>query len=164
MTRPQCSRIRFGPRGADSQNHDILSRRRDLNPLLQHCAISFLIGDYVVGRKQSNHGIGIAVRQDECSEPDGWRRVAPHRFGQNAFRAKLRELPHDLSPQMLIGDHPEARRRGQGQQPSHGLLDHGLLSVERQQLLGATLPAQRPEARAPAAGENHRMEVCLSHE
>jgi hypothetical protein len=30
-------------------------------------------------------------------------------------------------------------------------------------LLGATLPAQRPETGAAAAGENHGMEVRLSH-
>ena len=53
--------------------------------------------------------------------------------------------------------------RSQRQQPRHGLLDHGLLAVERQQLLGATLPAQRPEAGAAAAGKNHGMEICLSH-
>ena len=53
--------------------------------------------------------------------------------------------------------------RGQRQQPRDRLLDHGLLAVERQQLLGPTLPAQRPEAGAAPAGENHGMEVCLSH-
>ena len=49
--------------------------------------------------------------------------------------------------------------RSQRQQSRHRLLDHGLLAVERQQLLGATLPAQRPEARAASAGKNHGMEI-----
>jgi hypothetical protein len=39
------------------------------------------------------------------------------------------------------------------------LLNHGPIAVERQQLFGALLPAQWPEARAPAAGENHRIEI-----
>ena len=36
-------------------------------------------------------------------------------------------------------------------------------SIERQQLLGAPLAAQRPEAGAAPAGENHGMKVRLSH-
>jgi hypothetical protein len=117
----------------------------------------------VVGRKQANHGIGIAVHQDERSQTDGWGRVASYRFGQNPFRAKPWKLTYDLAPQMLVGDDPETRRGSQGQQPAHGLLDHGQLSVERQQLLGTTLPAQGPETRAAAASENHGMKICLSH-
>ena len=153
----------LGPRGTDPQDHNILARGRDLNSLLQYLAIPFFVGDYVVGGKQTNHGIGIALHQNERSQSDGWRCVPSHRLGQNLFRAKPRKLAHDFAPQMLIGDDPETCRGSQGQQPAHGLLDHGLLSVERQQLLGATLPAQRPEARAAAAGENHGMKVCLSH-
>ena len=79
------------------------------------------------------------------------------------FGAKPRKLAHDFAPQMLVSDDPETCRRSQGQQPANGLLDHGLLSVEREQLLGTTLPAQRPEAGAAAAGENHGMKICLSH-
>ena len=79
------------------------------------------------------------------------------------FWAEPRKLARDLAPQMFVGDDPESRRRGQRQQPRHGLLDHGLLAVKRQQLLGAALPAQRPEAGASAAGKNHGMEICLGH-
>ena len=58
----------------------------------------------------------------------------------------------------------QKRARGsQRQQPRNGLLDHGLLAVEREQLLGPTLPAQRPEAGAAAAGQNHGIEIGLSH-
>jgi hypothetical protein len=64
---------------------------------------------------------------------------------------------------MFVADDPEPRRRGQRQKAGDGLLDHGLLAVERQQLLGTTLPAQGPEACTPAAGENHGMEICFSH-
>ena len=57
-----------------------------------------------------------------------------------------------------------AFRRGKRQQARDRLLDHGLLAVERQQLLGALLAAQRPEARAAAAGKDHGIEIgVLSH-
>jgi hypothetical protein len=39
------------------------------------------------------------------------------------------------------------------------LLNHRLLAVEREQLLGAFLPAQGPEARAPAAGKDYRIKI-----
>jgi hypothetical protein len=44
-------------------------------------------------------------------------------------------------------------------QPRQCLLDHGLPTVQHQQLLGALFPAQRPEARAAAAGKDHGIEV-----
>jgi hypothetical protein len=44
-------------------------------------------------------------------------------------------------------------------QSRHGLLDHGLLAVKREQLLGAFFSAERPEARSPAAGKNDRIEI-----
>ncbi len=79
------------------------------------------------------------------------------------FLREPRKLAQNLAPQMLVGDDPETRRRSQRQQTRDRLLNHGLLAVERQQLLGPALPAQRPEARAAAASENHGMEVCFSH-
>ena len=62
---------------------------------------------------------------------------------------------------MLIRDNPEARGRGQGEQALHRLLDHGLLAIKRQKLLGAALTAERPEAGAAAAGKNHGMEISF---
>ncbi len=53
--------------------------------------------------------------------------------------------------------------RCQWQQPAHGLLDHGLFTVEGQQLLGAPLAAQWPEARSPSAGEYHGIEMRISN-
>ncbi len=118
----------------------------------------------MVGGKQADHGVGIEVEQNERSQTDGGRRVAPHRLGQNLPGAEARKLARDLAPQVLVGDDPETRGRSQRQQARHRLLDHGLLAIERQQLLGATLPAQRPEAGAAAAGKNHGMEVGFGHE
>ena len=54
--------------------------------------------------------------------------------------------------------------RSQRQQPRHRLLNHRLLAVERQQLLGALLAAQRPEARAAPSSQNYGIEIrVLSH-
>jgi hypothetical protein len=48
---------------------------------------------------------------------------------------------------------------GHGSESRDGLLDHAVLAVEREQLFGSTLTAERPEARAPATGENYGIEV-----
>ena len=82
-----------------------------------------------------------------------------------AARKKLLELQKEYL--IELGDAVVAVRQPDGHwlvvEPRHGLLDHGLLAVKRQQLLGPALPAQRPETSAPAAGENHGMEICLGH-
>src|SRR5579864_3547354 len=66
--------------------------------------------------------------------------------------------------QILIGDDPELFRRSQRQKPRHRLLDHGLLAVERKQLLGSFLAAQRPKPRASPSGQNYGIEVrVLGH-
>src|SRR4029077_7134474 len=38
--------------GTDAQPHNILARRCDLNSVLQHGPVSYLVADYMIGRKQ----------------------------------------------------------------------------------------------------------------
>ncbi len=67
-------------------------------------------------------------------------------------------------PKILVGDDPELLGRCKRKQPRHRLLDHGLFAIEREQLLGALSPAERPEAGAAAAGQNHGIEIgVFSH-
>ena len=106
-----------------------------------------------------NDGIGMFAQQKKRGQSDRRRGVAPHRFGQHLRLRQLRKLLQDRGTKIVVGDDPKSFRRSQRQQSRHRLLNHGLLAVERQQLLGAFFPAQRPEARAPAAGKNHRIEV-----
>jgi len=80
------------------------------------------------------------------------------------LRRKLRKLTKNGGAQVVIGDDPETARRGQGCETCYRLLNHGVLSVERKQLLGTALAAQRPEARASAASKNCGIEVrVFSH-
>ena len=60
---------------------------------------------------------------------------------------------------VFVRDDPKTARRSERQQARNRLLDHGLLAVEREQLLGPALAAQRPKTRAPPAGENYRIEI-----
>ena len=113
----------------------------------------------MVGGKQTEHRIGIVTKQKKCRQANGGRGVASDRLGDDLLRRKLRKLAQDGGAQVVIGDDPETARRGHGREARDRLLDHGLLAIEREQLLGAPLAAQRPEARASAAGENDGIEV-----
>jgi hypothetical protein len=55
--------------------------------------------------------------------------------------------------QQVVGDNPELVQRRQRPQPIHRLLDHGLLAIQRQHLLGARAAAARPKAGPAAAGQ-----------
>jgi hypothetical protein len=50
-------------------------------------------------------------------------------------------LLQNCRPQIFVGNDPELFSRGELQKPRDGLLDHRLLAVKREQLLGALLPA-----------------------
>ena len=62
---------------------------------------------------------------------------------------------------IFIGDNPEMIGGSQWIQPPYGLLDHGLLAVERKQLFGTLSTAERPEASTPPPRQNHRIKISL---
>jgi hypothetical protein len=68
-------------------------------------------------------------------------------------------LFQNRGPKVVVRNDPESIRRSQRQQSRDGLLNHSVPAVKREQLLGALLPAQGPEARAPATGKDHRIKV-----
>ena len=59
----------------------------------------------------------------------------------------------------MVGDDPKVLLASEWGKTRDRLLDHGVLAVEGQHLLGETLATERPEARAAAAGEDHGMKV-----
>src|SRR5450759_2339555 len=99
------------------------------------------------------------TKQKERRQPNRGSGVASGGLGDDLLRRKFRKLTQDGGTQVVIGDDPETAGRGHGCEARDGLLDHRVLAVEREQLLGAALAAQRPEARASAAGENYGIEV-----
>ena len=113
----------------------------------------------VIGWKQPENRIGIVTKQKKRCQADGGRRVASHGLGDDLLRGKLWQLTKDSGAQVVIGDDPETARSGQGHEARDRLLDHGLVTIEGEQLLGAALAAQRPEARATSAGQNDGIEV-----
>ena len=68
---------------------------------------------------------------------------------------------NDLLTQIVVSNHPKKFRRSQPNQARHGLLNHGLLAVQRQQLFGPPLTTEGPEARSASASENDWVKVGI---
>ena len=115
----------------------------------------------MVGRKHPDDRIGIAALQQKRRQPNRWRGIAPDRLGQHLVRIEPGKLLHDRVAQVLVGDDPEPLARRQRLEPLDRLLDHALRAVERQQLLGPALAAERPEARAAAAREYDGIKIAV---
>ena len=72
---------------------------------------------------------------------------------------QARQLVGNLLGQKLVGDDPGLFQRGQRLEPLHGLLNHGALAIERQNLLGAGAAGPRPEAGSAATGQDHGTKI-----
>jgi hypothetical protein len=99
------------------------------------------------------------MKQKKRSQADGGSGVASDRLGNDLLCRKFRELTEDGGAQVVIRDDPKMAWRGHRRESRNSLLDHTVLAIEREQLFGATLATERPEARAPATGENYGIEV-----
>ena len=71
-------------------------------------------------------------------------------------------LASDRRAQIVVGDDPEVLRLRQRQQAIKGFLDHALVAVQREELLGLALAADGPEPRAAASSEDDRIELDCS--
>jgi hypothetical protein len=101
------------------------------------------------------------AQQQKRRQADGRSGISPGRLGHNLPRRELRKLPQNRRPQIIVCDNPTALCRRERQKSRQRLLDHGLFAVEREQLLGSPLSAQRPKPRAPAAGQDHGIEMWM---
>jgi hypothetical protein len=112
----------------------------------------------VIGGHDEQACVGIALGDLEGSCSCGGSRVPPHRLDQDrragpAQRTQL--LGHDEAVIVPDDRHEwcEARRICD---PQRRLLHQSRLAMNRQELLGESLPGQRPEACARASGQEHR--------
>jgi len=118
-----------------------------------------LVADHVIRGKHPDDRIRILAFDQKCCEANGWRGIACGGFGEDLFVAQSWELRGDHRLQVVIGDDPKVFLACERSQARDRLLDHGAVAVERQHLLGKALAAERPEARAAAAGKDHGMEI-----
>ncbi len=79
--------------------------------------------------------------------------------------ADLSQLLGDHEPVLLVADHHRLPQLGQPLQTGDGLLEHGPVGDQGQELFGIELAGQGPEPAAGTAGENdgddHRNSFCI---
>src|SRR5580704_15973285 len=149
----------LGASRADAEHNHVFSDSGNLDSSAESSPVLGRTGDDVIGGKQTEHRLGIVTKQEECRQSNRGRCIAPDGLSDDLLPVKLWKLTKNSGTKVVIRDDPKTARRGHGCEARHGLLDHGVLAVEREQLLGAALAAQRPEPRASAASQNHGIEV-----
>ena len=113
----------------------------------------------MVGRKQPNHGCRIESGQQECGKPNRRCGVAPDWLSDDLLFLQLLQLALNRRPQVIVGYDPELLIFRERLKALDCLLNHALLAVQREQLLGHALAAQRPEARTASTSENNGIKV-----
>jgi hypothetical protein len=119
-----------------------------------------LVADDVIGREKRRArrpGFSRSIRK--AAKPAGRGGVAGHRLLHDLRGGQAGQLVGNLVGQVLIGDDPGLFERSERFETLHGLLNHGALAVERQDLLGAGAPGTGPEAGAAAPGQYHGTEI-----
>ena len=149
----------LGARRLNAQHHHIVSGRGHGDAFLQGLQESRLVGDHMVGGKNPQHRVGVLALDEERGQPAGRRGVAGHRLLHNLRRRAAGQLVGDLLRQILVGDDPGFLHPGQRLEALHGLLNHGALAVQSQNLLGAGAARAGPEAGSAAASQNHRTKI-----
>jgi hypothetical protein len=119
--------------------------------------------DKLVGRKHSQHGVGVGGPNNLRGQPDAGRRVALGRLGQHLSSGHFRKLADDLPAKVLASQNPDALGRDHRAQAVHGFLNQGALAQQREQLLGAALSAAGPETRASAPSQDEAVLIVLRH-
>jgi hypothetical protein len=149
----------FGAGGLNAQHHHVVAGRGHGDAPLQRLEKARLVGDHVIGGEDSQHRVGILPLDDEGGQSAGRSGVAGHRLLHDLSGGHTLQLVGDLACQVFVGDDPGLLRRGQRLEPLDGLLDHGALAIQRQNLLGVGAAGAGPEARTAASGKNHRTKI-----
>ena len=145
--------------GLDAQHHDVFAGGGHGDAFLQGLEEARLVGDHVVGGKDAQHRIGVFALDEEGGQAAGRSGVAGHRLLHDLRGRQAGQLVGDLLGQILVGDDPGFFESSQRLEALHGLLNHGALAIEGENLLGAGAPGTGPEAGAAAAGQNHGTEI-----
>ena len=141
---------RLDPQGYECIDASRKAARRPQRPPQRRAAVYD-----VIGRHDGHDGVGLARCNPLRRQGDAGSGVAAHRLDEHVIRRKMRQLAAHLVGLLTVGYNQNAWPRESRQQAVGGLLQQRAPSCNRQQLLGQTPPAARPEARALAAGHYH---------
>src|SRR5207248_6446433 len=148
----------LSPRGRYAHHYSVFSRGRELDSLSNHLLEFFFVANDMVGGEHAYDCGRIDSRNDEGRQPDRGSGVAGDRLRDDLLLRDALELPADGFDDVLIGNDPEAIFRGQRQEAQYGLLNHSLLAIEGEHLLGHAAAAARPESCAATTRQDHWIE------
>jgi len=148
----------FGMRWRYSENDHAAAGTRDIksggNDLKVFCGLR----DVVIGGEHSHQRVGICcVANVKGGESDGGGSVATEWFGENVFARRGWKLFLEGGGLFGVGHAPDAIGWDERAKASDGLLEHGLLAEDVEELLGRFGAASRPETSAAAPGKYHGM-------
>jgi hypothetical protein len=103
--------------------------------------------------------VGVVALDEEGGKAASRRGVAGHRLLHDLRGGHAGQLVGNLMGQKLVSDDPGFFQRCERFEPFHGLLNHGALAVESENLLGASAPGTGPETGTAAPGQNHGTEI-----
>jgi len=143
----------------NAQHHHVVSGGGHRDAFLQRLEKARLVGDDVVRGKDAQHRLGILALDEEGRQSAGRGGVARSRLLNDLTGGHALQLVGDLVGQVFVGDDPDLLRPNQRLEPLDGLLDHGALAVQRQNLLGVGAARTGPEAGTAASGKNYRAKI-----
>ena len=123
------------------------------------------IAHHVVRGSDQQHRVGIVLLRLQGGERHRGRGVAADGLeedGGRAHRQRADLLGHREPVRLIAHDHRVAGALD-SRKPEGGLLQHGLLAGQRQELLGVHLAGQGPKAGAGAPGENDGSQFHRAH-
>ena len=150
---------RLGTVRGNAHHHDVLTRCSKVDGFGDNFAEILFVLDYMVSREHPNDCVRVLPSKDECGQSDRWSGITRHRFGDDLFLRHLLQLPADYFKDVIVGDNPKIAFIGQRQQSLNGLLNHRLIAIEVQHLLGHLPATARPEARTASASQDYGIEI-----
>jgi hypothetical protein len=111
----------------------------------------------MVGRQHDHDRVRVALDEKSGGESDCRRSVPADRLKYDVPAVETH--PAQLAGEALRRDEELPPFRTQPGNPLARLLGKRLAAEETDELLGPVTPAPRPEALAPAAAQNHRVET-----
>src|SRR5580698_6483560 len=135
----------FWAGGLNAQDHHVVTCGGERDTFVEGLQKTRLVGNDMVGRKDAEDGAGILAFDEESGESAGRGGVAGYRLLDDLVLGNAGKLFSDLVSKVLVGDDPGFVLLCQGLKALNGLLDHGALTIERQNLLGVSATGAWPE-------------------
>ena len=111
----------------------------------------------VIRRHDDQDRILAFTSRPKCSQRHGRRRIAPTGFQQNlTVHPEQAKLLGNRKTVLFIAYQKRLCHTGKPVEPGHGLLQHGIVANQRQQLLGIFFARQRPKTGSRTTGQNNR--------